>query len=1108
MDHHLSVLQGFGLRALQRISVLSFVFLASSYLSAQDVPACIDVFPGATTPVQQPPDVLNLPPFPDPDDGALIIGNNDSLTLNGGEFFFTSIALGTGAELEVNGSARIFVEGGVTIGNRAEINLGGNPEDLIILANGSVSIGTRVEMNAVLYSEGAVSIGNRAEIEGAITARGPISIGAQPEIQFDEEAIRKGDFGGLCDNEQQDPAELILEYRMEQANWTGTTGEVLDTSGFERHGTSRDDADTDDDDAAIPGNPGTCRYGEFDGNNDGVDQPGAGAYVNGLDAVTVMAWVYNDASLDGNNNGIFFTNNPSDRDNRLGMRYDTAGFFGGGNNVIKASVFTDDCSPNEECLQVETEPGLMVRDQWQHLAMTWESGEDIRVFVDGNEVGIANVEGSGGEGTIAAVNALNIAQGATGDRWQGRLDEFRIFDGALSQGEIQEWKDTTAPCEVLLPDHIRLLHPGSGLTCQPSQITVQACNDPACAAFFDEEVTVSLTSPAGNWAPNPVTFTGQTTVGLQVTTPGFVTLDAAADPPANEQTRCFAGGTETCRMEWLDTGFVIDAPDHVSATTQPTTIAAVRTDDENQTCAAAFGGESRTVAFWSDYLNPDTGTLAVLIDGTPIPGTAPGTGIDLDFDPNGVATVDLRYDDVGSVLVNARFQGSGDEADLVLTGQDAFIARPATFTLEIPGNPAASDASGPVFATAGIDFEVLTRARNAAGAVTPNFGRESTPEGVVLDTGLVTPIGGNAPGLNGSFGVFGDDCDGNPAAGGTACGAFSWPEVGIIEATPRLASGAYLGTADVVGDASGPIGRFIPSHFNLSAGALTDRVELDDCDAEFTYIGELFGADWTLDARNAGGVTTANYEGAFARLDAAALGIDADQDITVDTSSVVWAGGFGTASASISADRAVPEGPYQGFQVGTAPIDTDGVELAALDVDLSGDGIDDHGLIGTTELRFGRLALDNAVGSELGPLTLPLRAEFFENDTWKVNGLDECTAMALADQVALTSSNGDAGDGTESLGVGSGSTSIQQADPVTLAEGRAGFTFSAPGSSGWVELSLQLDSFSLPLGVDWHFLRDDLDDDGNFLENPSARASFGLFEGDENRILLQEIPPR
>ena len=1093
--------------ALRICALLVIAFFGGSPLAAQNVPACVDVFPAATTENAQPPNVLNLPPFPSPNDGALSLGNNDSVALGPGDIYFTDIEVQNNATLTVSKTTRIFVQGSVSIDNSARVDAGGDPEDLLIFVNGSVNIGNNVEMNSILYAEGAISLGNNADFVGAITARGAVSIGNTAPI-YDRSAVENADFGDLCNNGPGEPPELILEYRMEQANWTGAADEVLDTSDFDRHGTARDDADTDDEDPANvedSGNAGTCRYGEFDGNNDGVDEPNAGDYLNGLSAITVMAWVYNTDQLFGNDRGIFFTNNPSGRDNRLGLRYDTGGFFGGGNNVIKASIFTDECDLDDECHQVETVSGVMVKDQWQHVAMTWESGQDIRVFVDGSEVGISAVEGDDNDGTIAAANALNIAQGAKGERWRGRIDEFRIFNGALSQSEIAQWKDTTAPCEVVVPDHIRLLHPGSGLTCQPSEITVQACVDLDCAALFDEPVTVIFTSPSGNWSANPVDFTGQTTVKLQVTTPGFVTLDAVSDPLANGVTRCFTGGTETCQMEWLDTGFVIDAPNHVSATEpEPTgTVAAVRTDDENQSCAAAFGNESREVGFWSNYLNPSSGTLPVSVNGIAISGSSPGTGVVLDFNSNGVAPIEILYNDVGSVLLNARFEGNGDEAGLVLTGQDSFIARPATFTLDIPGIPAATNSSGPVFGTAGNAFEISAQSRNAVGNITPNFGQESTSEGVSLETDLIAPTGGNIPGLVGGFGAFGEDCDGNSAAAGTACGDFSWPEVGIIEITPRLASGAYLGTADVVGDETGPVGRFIPSHFNLSANALTDRVELTDCTDNFTYIGELFGADWTLDARNAGGVTTANYEGAFAKLGADSLGIDADEDITVDSASIAWAGGFGTATAEIRADRSAPAGPFEDFQVGTAPVDADGVQLNAFDIDLSGNGTDDHGLIGTTELRFGRLVVDNAVGSELGPLVLPLRAEFFENETWKINALDDCTAISLVEEAELTSSNGDTGDGTATAGVGSGTTSIQEDVPVALSDGTAGFTFSAPGSDGigWVELLLELD-------MDWHFLRDDLDDDDNYFENPSARASFGLFEGDETRILLQEIAPR
>ncbi|MFU8830745.1 MAG: DUF6701 domain-containing protein [Wenzhouxiangella sp.] len=60
--------------------------------------------------------------------------------------------------------------------------------------------------------------------------------------------------------------------------------------------------------------------------------------------------------------------------------------------------------------------------------------------------------------------------------------------------------------------------------------------------------------------------------------------------------------------------------------------------------------------------------------------------------------------------------------------------------------------------------------------------------------------------------------------------------------------------------------------------------------------------------------------------------------------------------------------------------------------------------------------------------------------------------------------------------------------------------FTAPGASGWVDLALALD-------IDYPFLRDDLADNDDFDDNPEARATFGLFSGDQRRILIQEVAP-
>jgi MSHA biogenesis protein MshQ len=145
--------------------------------------------------------------------------------------------------------------------------------------------------------------------------------------------------------------------------------------------------------------------------------------------------------------------------------------------------------------------------------------------------------------------------------------------------------------------------------------------------------------------------------------------------------------------------------------------------------------------------------------------------------------------------------------------------------------------------------------------------------------------------------------------------------------------------------------------------------------------------------------------------------------------------------------------------------------------------------------------MDGAVGSELAPLPLPLRTEYYDDATWRVNDGDSCSGLSLSGEVSLIASSGDSGNGADVVRIGAGTTAVQEPGPIALSSGRGTMTFSAPGDTGWVDARALL-------GAEWPFLRDDLDDDGAFDDDPSARASFGLFDGNENRILLQEIPPR
>lgn len=883
--------------------------------------------------------------------------------------------------------------------------------------------------------------------------------------------------------EPEPTGELVFEALMEQDIWSGTPGEVLDTSGSGFHGTAEGSTNTAVTTPALPGNPGTCRYGVFDGEDSGVFVGNEIDYGFGND-LTVMAWVrWSIDPADGNPWANIFTSNAVTGSGDNGQFWLQHSQF---NDAFEIAVQTD------EVRRFQLSQTVPQQGVWYHLAGVYDGNASrLRLYVNGVLEGHRSLQGS--SVAPAAGNATHIGRWSRPGyrRFSGNIDEVRAFTRALDAAEIQEWMNTRHSCEEQPLDHVRLEHSGAGLTCRAEAITVRACADTDCNATFVDPVTVNFTSPAGNWTPTVLTFAETATVNLQVTEPGSVVLDATSDPAA--PVRCFVGAIETCAMEWAEAGFVIEVPDHVSATTASGFLRAVRADDNSEACVPAFADVSREVNLWSEFLNPVDGSLAVSVGGTPLPGADPGAAITLAFDADGQAVLPVTYPDAGRMRIRARMEGTGDEAGLLMTGQGDFVARPERLTVAIDSNPGTDSPTEPFFQAAGEPFAVRVAALNAAGTRTANFGRESAPETVIvgLDGELVAPVGGHLPGLVGSLNAFGRDCDDQPGGiPGEACGRFQWHEVGSLRLTPELTSGPYLGSALVPGETSGSVGRFIPSHFRLGGSSLTDRIAVPGCNSDFTYLGEPLAVEFTLIAQSTDDLTTRNYDDAlgFARMGPGQLNLSASPVPQISSPMLDWSEGIGAASAVLTPSRDVPAEPVAPYTVTTAAIDADGV------------GLQGSNTVGSTRLVFGRIVVDNAIGSELWDLDLPWRVEHWEDQTWQVHTADECTGFDLDSEVSLHNEQG-SHTGSESIAVGTGSTVIIGADSVLRAEsGRGHFRFAAPGAPGWVDLQLELDTT-------WPFLRDDLDDDGVFGEDPRARASFGLFDGNPRRILLREVLP-
>jgi hypothetical protein len=401
-------------------------------------------------------------------------------------------------------------------------------------------------------------------------------------------------------------------------------------------------------------------------------------------------------------------------------------------------------------------------------------------------------------------------------------------------------------------------------------------------------------------------------------------------------------------------------------------------------------------------------------------------------------------------------------------------------------NPGANTPAGGLFAAAGSDFELTLGAyRHSAAADTDDDGVPDAAASFAL-----TSAGGLAPSFAASASLSAV-APFAPAAGGALSNAgaiamtggaanptnLNFTEVGSFTLSTANVVTAYLGTAGLnlgatVFDAAGAqttaapvVGRFRPAHFAIAGTpTLTNRLAAACAPASgFSYLDEGLRLEFTLQARNALDAVTQNYAGAWAKLDPTlfasfALGARSgatDLSARIDSGLApagAWSGGAAAVSLTTAITRAtpdLPDGPYPGLQFGIAPVDADGVAMNVLDLDVDNDATAERKSVGpVTEVRYGRLRLENVVGSEHIVMRVPVSAQYWSGTAFATNPLDSCTTLARAN-VALEFTGA----------IAPCDTAITQAS-VTFASGTASFTLAAPGTgnNGSVVLTPQLGS--------------------------------------------------
>ncbi|ENM3868089.1 MSHA biogenesis protein MshQ [Vibrio cholerae] len=693
-------------------------------------------------------------------------------------------------------------------------------------------------------------------------------------------------------------------------------------------------------------------------------------------------------------------------------------------------------------------------------------------------------------------------------------------------------------------NHFRITLPQQALTCDVAEVSVKACANSDCSSTFTDPVTAYLTpnslpSATGGWVNGP-TLTLNNGIGLtqlRRNQAGNVEVGVSGSNPtavAFNNTQCSYNGSDfsanNCTVNFADSGFIVDVPNAYANQTVTGTIKAVRKDNASQQCLPSFQNVQKSVAFWSDYLEPSSGSsgfkvLPVVVNGTNVGQSANNAQpINLTFDQNGTAAFTVSYREAGHVALNARFNGSGDEQDLLLEGQDSFIRVPKTLVLSAKsfynsdGQCPAANMSCNVFARADENFDLNIRAEavvaDPADASDDLAIRNYQQQNIALQHTLVQPSAGQP-------GVLGVN-EYTHLLGGTTTVAQKVSEVGVFDFS-LVAPTHYLGldltsaNLPIAVTSTGSIGRFIPAYFAVSPMSNATLDAACKTGNAFSYLGQPFeysnSPGLYLQPKSANNADTQNYlidpwwrynnQWNGRTYSDSANGVNLGFD-NLQTSPI--------SRQASNNSGIVLNGERVWYQ---KPLEPKAVFNAAFDLTLNASNLTDQDGVcyrqnasspclgytfshidGAMPLYWGKLVIQDVYGPETQALEQPIYVEHFTNNGFVRTIEDSCTALPAITGFTLQSN--------DYTVLTSGSAIPPQVraehDTGKLAQGQRTIRFSAPGAGarGVIDAVLDLDTHNLM------WLAEDKDGDNNFEQTTQGRAQFGLYRGSDRVIWWRE----
>lgn len=690
--------------------------------------------------------------------------------------------------------------------------------------------------------------------------------------------------------------------------------------------------------------------------------------------------------------------------------------------------------------------------------------------------------------------------------------EYRLPEDPLDGGNFCEAGNVEPP--VTAPNHYRLSYTSPALTCEATEVTVEACADASCSSYSSVSSSVFLSSSAGDWTQSPVIVAPVGSTELSQTEAGTYTLaidDVQTTPGALNPTQCFVNGnfSSECAITFNDTGFKF-APisTQISGSAFESNLSIVRTNDSTKACETV-AEQVAQVELGMYCVNPGSCSdfsaypyAQMTADGEALNELEnSGSGLLSGWSPvtanfvGGEDSLTVQYGDSGKVKLHARAQLPNGK---VIEGlSNDFVYKPASLSMET-----VSSYGGDILAKAGEPFLMTLQAVNQNGEITPNFGLESPQELLNIANGAVPVAPATEPGVIENYTDFSVQGVDEIRFENTS---IAYTEVGSATVTAQIADQNYLG----VGNVTTPhiIGRFIPYEF------IPLVEEFSGSCADFYYMGQGQPVTLSAEAVNASGNVTQNYNGSLAKATPLFYAYDRESGDAVEISGHAvgydgtwqWTNGIGwlNGDAEITVSRLAsgqPSGPFADYVLGWQ---LDDREDALTDEN-------DHSILintnltanprgatelGSSSLYYGRIRLQDTYAAMDDVMPITGAVEYWNGAVFADNEKDSCLTFARNDvelREDLTSGPYPALAPTPTtLTITDGLLSSSGVDINELLR----WTSSAESEPYSFIFELEVPSY---LKYDWSA-------DGTFDESPQAEGTFGIYRGRDRQIYWQEV---